>query len=112
VGSTAERLRTARLMAAVSPSLLARDVDLEALILGCVVALGPSERNRRFTLYGGDAVHGCPSGIAASAFGKGSPVSRVVVVWAAPMEDPPDAFRSAPLGGADLDDPLGLDAYP
>jgi hypothetical protein len=49
---------------------------------------------------------------AASAFGKGIPVSRVVVVWAAPMEDPPDAFRSAPLGGADLDDPLGLDAYP
>jgi hypothetical protein len=75
-------------------------------------ASGPSERNRRFTLYGGDAVHGGPSGIAASAFGKGIPVSRVVVVWAAPMEDPPDAFRSAPLGGADLDDPLGLDAYP
>jgi hypothetical protein len=45
VGSTAERLRTARLMAAVSPSLLARDVDLEALILGCVVALVPGIRD-------------------------------------------------------------------
>ena len=41
MGSTADRLRNARLMAVVSPPLLTCHVDLEALVLRCVVALVP-----------------------------------------------------------------------
>jgi len=41
-----------------------------------------------------------------------SRLSPVAVVWAAPMEDPPDVYRSAPHGGADLDDPLRLGSHP
>ncbi|MFL5447447.1 MAG: hypothetical protein ACJ8AX_02795, partial [Gemmatimonadales bacterium] len=75
-----------------------------------------SEHNPWAALCGGDPVRrrlSCiPASASASASSTASRLSPVAVVWAAPMEDPPDVYRSAPHGGADLDDPLGLGSHP